>query len=142
MQSRTVVLLLVVFASAGVAAGGDAKADLKKFAGTWDIVSAHKDGKDAPANEVNAIRLTFSGKKVNFTKGKETAGGTIKLDPTKKPAQIDFVTDNGSAKGIYRFKGEMLELCVADPGQARPTEFKAPAGKPQITLTVWKRAKN
>ena len=48
MRGKAVVLLAVVFATAGVVAGGDAKADLKKFAGTWSVVSAVKGGKEAP----------------------------------------------------------------------------------------------
>lgn len=143
MRGKVVVLLAAVFTSAGAGAGGDAKTELKKFAGTWSFVSIQKDGKDELPEEVrNTLRLTFAGDKLTFADAKETRNGTFKIDPTKKPKQIDLMVDDKTVKGIYRFKGDTLELCAGEPGEARPGEFKAPVGNRKISLVVLKRANN
>ena len=138
MRSKAVVLLAVVFASASVVAGGDAKGDLKKFAGTWSVVSAVKGGKDAPENEIKDVRLTFKGDKMTFMKGDDTKDGTITLDATKKPRQIEVMIEGKSHPGIYKFEGDQLKLCVGET--ERPAEFKSPEGS-KTMLIVLKREK-
>ena len=67
------------------------------------------------------ITFTFS------TRGQEA---TFKLDATKTPAQIDIQEKKGKdvslSSGIYRLKGNELELCIGQ--SSRPTEFKASTG--------------
>ncbi|HZW30777.1 MAG TPA: TIGR03067 domain-containing protein [Isosphaeraceae bacterium] len=56
----------------------------------------------------------------------------VKVDPAAKPnATIDLVIDEGpegsqgkTSKGIYKFQGEKLMLCVSMPGKDRPTAFE------------------
>ena|SRR5947209_5184092 len=138
MRGKAVVLLAVAFTSAGVVAGGDAKGDLKKFAGTWSVVSAVKGGKDAPENEIKDIRFIFSEDKMTFKKGDETKEGTFKIDATKKPRQIEVTIEGKSHPGIYKFEGDNLKMCVGH--DERPTEFKSADGS-QTMLIVLKREK-
>jgi uncharacterized protein (TIGR03067 family) len=138
MRSKAVVLLAVVFASASVVVGGDAKSDLKKFTGTWSVVSAVKGGKDAPENEIKDIRFIFSGDKLTFQHGDKTKDGTFKIDATKKPRQIEVTIDGKSHPGIYKFEGEQLKMCVGH--DERPSEFKSAEGA-QTMLIVLKREK-
>src|SRR5438105_4427861 len=138
MRGKAVVLLAVAFTSAGVVAGGDAKGDLKKFAGTWSVVSAVKGGKDAPENEIKDIRLTFSGDKVTFQHGDKSQEGTFKIDAAKKPRQFEVNIDGKSHPGIYKFEADQLKVCVGET--ERPTEFKSPEGS-KIMLIVLKREK-
>jgi uncharacterized protein (TIGR03067 family) len=42
---------------------------------------------------------------------------------TTNPAQIDIITIDGTALGVYRVKGDRLEMCLACPGAERPTKF-------------------
>jgi uncharacterized protein (TIGR03067 family) len=143
MRGKALVLLAVVFASAGVVAGGDAKADLKKLAGTWSVVSAQKGGKDAPENDIKELRLIFNGDKFTARFGDKSKDGTFKIDPSKKPKQIDITLMDKIAEGIYQFKGDNLELCLSEPGggEPRPTEFKSAEGSRTI-LFVLKREKS
>jgi uncharacterized protein (TIGR03067 family) len=141
MRGKAVVLLAVVFASASVVAGGDAQGDLKKFAGTWSVASAQKAGKPAPDQEIKNIRMSFSGDKVTIKVGEKPLEGTFKIDPGKKPRQIDMTLMKETGKGIYQFKEDTLEICFSAPGEERPTEFKAPEGT-KHTLLVLKREKS
>ena len=57
METRLGVLVLlgVLFVSGGVVPGGeakDAKAELKKFEGTWAVESARERGQDAAQSEI------------------------------------------------------------------------------------------
>ena len=140
MRRMGIVLLAVVFASPGVVAGGDAKKDLKKFEGTWAVHSAKKGGREGPANETKQLRFVFSGDKMTLMLGEKALEGTFKIDPSKKPSQIDMTLQGKAVEGIYKFEDGMLELCLSEPGTARPAEFKSP----EMTMTlllVLKRAK-
>jgi uncharacterized protein (TIGR03067 family) len=141
MRIKAVALLAVMFASAGVVTGGGdkAKGDLKKFEGTWSVATAQKGGKDAPEGEIKEIQLVFSGEKLTFKHGEKAIEGTFKIDPSKKPKQIDVSLMGKDVEGIYRFKKDgKLELCISDAG--RPTEFKSPDDSPTM-LIVLKREK-
>ncbi len=140
MRIKAVVLLAAVFASAGVVAGGDAKADLKKFEGTWSVASAQKGGKEAQEGEIKQLRIVFTGDKITLKFGEKSKEGTFKLDPTKKPKQIDVTLEDKTAQGLYRFNKDMLELCVVEPGGERPTEFKSPEGS-MVMILILKREK-
>ena len=140
MRSKAVVLLAVLFASTSVVVGGDANKELKKFAGTWSVVSADKDGKPAPEGKIANARFTFKGDKLTIAEGGEVKDEvTIKIDPTKKPKQIDVMVRGKEHPGIYKFAGKQLTICVGE--KERPTEFKSAEGS-QAMLIVLKRAKN
>jgi uncharacterized protein (TIGR03067 family) len=142
MRSKlaALVLLGVALAWGEVAVGGDAKADLKKFEGTWAVEFLRRTGKDAPAEVIGQLTFTFAGGKVTSRSGdKQTQEGTYKIDPSKKPRHIDLTLNGKMSAGIYAFEGDRLKLCLHHP-KDRPTEFSAPAGSTSVLL-VLKRAK-
>ena len=69
-----------------------------------------------------------------------------RLDPSKKPAEIDWVRDSGSAAGttmlaIYEWvDDDTWRVCYDPSGKGRPKEFKTAGGTGYI-LHVWKRVK-
>src|SRR5579884_2772426 len=111
MKTRLTGIFLVglTFASVGVAVGGDAKSELKKFAGAWAVESLRDRGKDAPAEEAQKATFIFSGDKITieFQEGGKTdkLEGTFKIDPSKKPGHIDLDVAGKKATGIYAFEG-------------------------------------
>src|SRR5262245_43413686 len=126
MKTGVAVLVCVALASASVAGGGDAKAELKKFEGTWEVESTRGRGKDIPAKEFKGGAIIFTGDQVTIRKKNgDREKGTFKIDPGKKPPHIDFKAGGETTPGIYAFKGGKLTLCLTEKGE-RPTEFESP----------------
>jgi uncharacterized protein (TIGR03067 family) len=147
--SSPLALMTGLLIAANPLQGGDAKKDLEKLQGTWALVSAERDGKKAPPDEVKRTRITFKGNKFAFpdASGVGTSKqGTITIDPAKKPKWMDATAaaDAGPGKlslGIYEIAGYDYRVCFAPPGQARPKEFASRPGSGHI-FQVWKRVKD
>ena len=123
----------------------EAKAELEKLTGTWKGVSVVRDGKAIPKAEAEAVRLVVAGEKYTLTEGTEEIEGTHKLDPTKKPKEIDAVRTKGphkgeTLKGLYELTGDTFTACFSAPGKDRPKELKAEGG-PGLRVLSFKREK-
>jgi uncharacterized protein (TIGR03067 family) len=140
---RTLLALALLVA----AEGKDDKAELKKFEGTWQLVSEVMDGKEQPADYVGRIRWIFDdeghwkvedGGKVIFT-------GDMKVYPDRDPRAADStLTNEGEQKGkvvraIYELDGDALKQCWAVESE-RPRVFD-PKPNPGINYSVYKRVK-
>lgn len=140
MSTRAVPLILVVLFAAG-ASGQDAKKDLDQLQGDWMMQSREANGN--PSTNTN-WKLTIKGDQWSVTRpDKDTAAlqATIKLDPSKKPKEIDLMSKKGVfIPGIYKLDGDTLTFCRPGPSMnaERPKEFKT-ADSPN-EIIVWKRA--
>jgi uncharacterized protein (TIGR03067 family) len=113
----------------------------EKLQGDWTAVKAEQNGK--PDESVRGHQLTFKGDRFTIrSKGKVLYQGTYKLDPSKKPAAIDFVHGEGDLKekvwlGIYQLDGDMLQVCdnAPDLSKGRPTTFTSKADSGHILIT-------
>src|SRR3954471_8795007 len=102
MNRASAFFAAVTLALLGAAeAGGDAaRKELEAFTGTWKAVSATKDGKEAPRERAAKIGLVVKGEKYTFTgPDGEAVEGKHKVDPSKKPKEIDAVRTTGKDKG-------------------------------------------
>ncbi|MBY0524575.1 MAG: TIGR03067 domain-containing protein [Gemmataceae bacterium] len=111
-----------------VAGGQDTKDDSEKLQGVWKVMSAERNGKKQPDDELKGLRLTFKADKIVFKDNDKEQEATYKLDPDKKPKAIDLVVKVGdkteTIPGIYQLNGDDLKICAAgEPGKPRPTEF-------------------
>jgi uncharacterized protein (TIGR03067 family) len=110
-----------------------------KFEGRWIVVSGAVDGDGQD----------MQGDKVRISKGKFTLEeqdgnkqeATYEADTTKKPHQIDFKPTQGQDKGqvhkgIFIFEGSLLKLCLARPGDDRPTKASSEQGSGHILLVL------
>jgi uncharacterized protein (TIGR03067 family) len=120
----------------------DADSALKQIEGEWQLVSATRDGKAMPENMVKATRCTVKGDKFSITRdGTAVEEGTLKVDTSKKPKQIDMKIGDATALGIFELDKDSFKLCYGRPGKDRPAEFSAKEGDGQ-SLSQWKRHKD
>jgi len=135
--------LVVVGLSGLVFAADDAKTEQKKLEGTWQLVSAVKDGKATPEEAVKKVRVVIKDGKHSVLFDSKPAVKEIPftIDPAKDPKQtVDTLPDGMEIKGIYKLEEGRLTMCYGAPKQDRPKEFAAKEGTGH-TLAVWVREK-
>ena len=119
----------------------------RSLQGTWTATAAERDGR--AADDVVGHRLSLTGDRfqIRSRDGKPLYAGTVRVDPSAKPAAIDFEQTEGALrgavwKGIYALDGDTLTTCDNAPDQAkgRPAAFEAASGSGYILIT-FKRAK-
>jgi uncharacterized protein (TIGR03067 family) len=119
----------------------------KKLQGTWTATQAERDGK--AAHDVVGHRLSFTGNRfqIQSKEGTPLFAGTVWVDPSAKPAAIDFAHMEGPLKGkawkgIYALDGDTLTVCdnAPDLDKGRPAAFEAKSGSGYVLIT-FKREK-
>lgn len=119
----------------------------KKLQGTWTAIKAERDGNTA--DDVVGHRLSVTGNRfqIQSQDGKRLHAGTVRLDPSAKPAAVDFEHTEGALrgkawKGIYALAGDTLRVCDNAPNldQGRPAAFEATRGSGHVLIT-FKREK-
>lgn len=132
-------------ALAGPASAEDKKADdAKAIQGTWKVESAESsDGNAPPPEEIAKIKFVIDKEMITIDMGERKRPAKYKLDPGKKPKQIDIMPDEGDNKGktypgIYELSGDTLKLCFSR-ADTRPSEFAAKGDK--VFYIVLKREK-
>ena len=138
------VVLALVLAFSLAADGGDAK-DGDNLQGTWLPSTAELGGKMFPDEVRKSIKLVVKDTQYTVTVGKEADQGTVKLNPSAKPKEMDIIGTDGPNKGktilaIYERDGDTLRICYDLSGKGRPTEFKTKEGT-QLFLVTYKREK-
>ena len=140
MTARFAVVVSAILLTGGVGAGEDKKDDKGRLQGEWTVVSAEFSGQKRDAGAIKRLKpLVIKGDEWTAP-----SGGTFafKIDPTKKPKQLDLYRQLGGKemvwRGIYKIEGDALTFCrSAGPDGERPTEFKGGKG---VALLVFKRA--
>jgi uncharacterized protein (TIGR03067 family) len=139
-----VAVAVVSLAVSGAAWGADN--DKEQFQGVWKIVSVEIDGQNLPMEALKGAQLVVKGECYSFTLGDTHLEFTFKLDPVKKPKEIDLTVTEGPEKGktyygIYKFEGDLYTICRAtEPGKARPAQFETKP-KTGYMIVVWQRTK-
>ena len=104
----------------------------KQLQGIWTATNAERDGK--AADDFVGHRLSFTGNRfqIQSKDSKPLYAGTVQVDPSAKPAAIDFEHTEGALKGrawkeIYALDGDTLTICDNAPNlnEGRPAAFEA-----------------
>ncbi|MBO0698075.1 MAG: TIGR03067 domain-containing protein [Zavarzinella sp.] len=98
-----------------------------KLRGTWVLIE--QAGKK-PRHEYKLFVNKANGYRMTGTDGEASdiamlAGveGTIRLDASRSPAQIDLVGSKNTLRGLYKLEGERLTFLLGPDG-TRPTSFE------------------
>jgi uncharacterized protein (TIGR03067 family) len=144
----TLTAVFVVFLRVAFAQDAAAKKELKKFQGTWQVVSSEENGKPTPDEIVQNLKIVIKGDQLTL-KGVEDllqkfAKIKIVVDPSTMPKLVDFKIEAGSEKdntfeGIYEFKDKQLKICTSTINGNRPSEFASKEGSNRVVF-VLKRA--
>jgi len=142
---RRTAAALVLGALLTSPARGDEKGDLKKLEGTWLPSAAEFGGQKWPDEQTKAIKLVIADAKYTVTVSGQDDKGTLKLEPSAKPAAMDIVGTDGPNKGrtipaIYELSGDTLKICYALEGKERPGTFESKSGT-RLFLVTYKRDK-
>ncbi len=114
----------------------------KELQGSWTATKAESDGK--AADDLVGHRLSFTGNRfqIQSKDGKPLYAGTVGVNPSVKPAAIDFEHTEealkGKAwKGIYVLDGDTLTICDNAPNleAVRPVAFEAKSGSGYVLIT-------
>lgn len=138
-------LVLVAFA-VGIlpfASGAD-QGDQKKLQGTWKMTAAWAGGTKVDIPKGADAYYVFAGDKLTMkATGEVDKNGTFKVDPIKRPSQIDLIAEKGKEKetmqGIYKLDGDTLTVAYSamGPKGKRPAVFE---GKDVMVMTFTKEA--
>ncbi len=106
------LLLLVGVAGAGDPQADAVKKDLKSLEGRWQIVGMTMVGMPVDENEWKGGEYHFKGVFMGIKEPRrdELSWGKFRIDPTKKPKEIDVETPGKTIKGIYIVDGDKLVL--------------------------------
>src|ERR1700722_17006148 len=95
----------IILSLAGLLVGVDdsksdgAKKELEKLQGAWTVTAAEIDGMAIDElKDMIGKKIIFRGAYVELF-GDEKKKSAVKVDPSKKPCQIDFIPDKDAAKG-------------------------------------------
>jgi len=141
-RSVGVVAVALTVVAYGLAFAQPAADTQKQLQGTWTSTKAERDGK--AADDVVGHRLSLTGHRfqIQSEDGKPLYAGTVRVDPSAKPAAIDFEHTDGPLKGkawkgIYALDGDTLTICDNAPNldDGRPTAFEAKSGSGYVLIT-------
>jgi uncharacterized protein (TIGR03067 family) len=146
-MTRAVILLTCWIACSSITLGQkpDAAADLKAMVGKWKIEKAEMAAMDA-TDFLKEFTLEISeGGKYTVLIGGQKDVGTVHVDPSKKPAEMDIKGADGPNKGktiktIYKLDGDTLVVCYELGEGSRPARFETKADS-KLLLVNYKRAK-
>ena len=130
--------------------GADAEKELKKFQGSWVMVSGEMDGKKIADEHLKKSKIKYDGSKVELVLPNQSSetifSDIVKLDATKKPNEVHKFRKNGPSAGktvvaIYEFEGDDQYKIAFDPaGKTKLKEFVTKEGTGHVRNT-WKRVK-
>jgi len=115
--------------------GGAASLD-----GTWKVAAAETDGSAVGGENLEGMSVTMKGNSYVFHSNDQTSHGTVSLDPSKQPKEIDIQPTDGPDEGktllgIYDVGASGWRLCYAQAGKPRPGTFSTEQDSGRLMVT-------
>jgi uncharacterized protein (TIGR03067 family) len=113
------LVLALVFGTAGQAVQDDVKKELDRLQGNWQVTSFNGEAVPAEAQ----FFLTFKADKYEqWNNGAVDERGTVKLNVASKPKSIDLIITEGNDAGktqlgVYEVEGDTASVTLAIPGE-------------------------
>jgi uncharacterized protein (TIGR03067 family) len=122
------------------------KKEMAKFNGTWNYESMEVNGEKMYLDQFKTAKMVLKDGTFSMSQGDITYKGTFKVDPTKKPKEIDITFKEGPEKGksisgIYELTEDTYKICHAMGGKDRPKEFVSKKGG-NTAMAVMKKQKD
>jgi uncharacterized protein (TIGR03067 family) len=113
---------------------------LHDIQGRWRMVSVGRRGKFAPPEVLQASKVIFEIKGEAFAIPHSGTTGRLVLNASHRPVQLDQINDDGdNHKCVVRIRNGELEICQAENGEERPSNFN-PNRHDNASLTRFARA--
>jgi uncharacterized protein (TIGR03067 family) len=139
MRIQTLLVLAVGLLIAADAKDDDAKKELKKLSGSYVMVSGDSRTEKVSEEKLKEVKMVIEGEKYTATFGGDKVMGTLKVDPSKAPKEIDATDSEGKTiLGIYKLDRDQFTVCFASAGEGRPKEFSIKDGTGEF-IHVWKK---
>jgi uncharacterized protein (TIGR03067 family) len=121
----------------------DAKAELAKWQGTWQVELELTNGAEKPAKDRNIEKVVVKDDVWEvFLKGRdESVKGKIELVLDGKLKGLDVTVGDAVFRAIYLVDGDRAVLCVGDAGDERPKDFSTSTGSKTGAIMIYKRVK-
>lgn len=147
LPNNLLVGLMIFTCAINTALAGEdeaVKKDTVALQGKWSMVSGERDGQPLPPSMLSSSKRVAEGDQVTVTiDGELFLKARFTIDPSKRPATIDYAVTEGIHKGktqlgIYELDGDTVKFCFCTPGKPRPSDFttKPESGR---TASVWKK---
>lgn len=131
-----VSLIAAAMLAAVAQADDDAKKDLEKMQGEWQVTAFEFSGQKIPKDETDKLSVSIKGDQLTPISKVAT---TIKLDPTTTPKQITLTEAAKTQYGVYEIDGDTLKLCLSNDELARPKAFASEKGSKTILLVMTRK---
>ncbi|MCI0639437.1 MAG: TIGR03067 domain-containing protein [Gemmataceae bacterium] len=143
---------ILVFVTAALLAGGSkdseqVQKDKRDLQGTWKVISAVQRGELVSQDDIRDTEIVFSGTHIHVREGgKQSRKFQFKIDPGKKPKEIDLTVVEGPGKGnidraIYQQDGDNLKIRIQEnKDEPRPKDFVEREGD-KLSMVVLRRFK-
>jgi uncharacterized protein (TIGR03067 family) len=117
---------------------------LEEMQGEWAAVTLIRDGQPLPAAMLSMVSRTVSGNETKVVVGGHVmVHAKMRLDESRTPVAVDYLNigrgPSTVSLGILERRGDLVRICMAPSGEARPTEFSSEKGSGRI-LSEWERA--
>jgi RNA polymerase sigma factor (sigma-70 family) len=107
--------------------------DKEKLQGRWKVVSGEKYGEKLSADDLLPIaaEIVFAGDKLSIAAG-DGKLRPFKIDPKKKPKEIDFYMGEGFVPAICELDGNTLKICIPQADPSDPPGVNIFIGRPKL----------